>query len=44
MKGITTSANSISKTSKTEVQRNHFKELTAHLIKAAKLFEDGKSI
>ncbi len=37
-KEITTSATSISKTSELEVQRGHFKHLSAHLIKAVKLF------
>ncbi|KUO69053.1 MAG: hypothetical protein APF83_07415 [Lutibacter sp. BRH_c52] len=35
---ITASATSISKTSDIAVQRNHFKHLSAHLIKAVKLF------
>jgi len=37
-KEINASATSISKTSDIEVQRNHFKHLSAHLIKAVKLF------
>lgn len=37
-KEINASATSISKTSEIEVQRNHFKHLSAHLIKAVKLF------
>lgn len=37
-KEITISATSISKTSDIAVQRNHFKHLSAHLIKAVKLF------
>lgn len=37
-KEITASATSITKTSDIEVQRNHFKHLSAHLIKAVKLF------
>jgi len=37
-KEITASANSISKTSDIAIQRNHFKHLSAHLIKAVKLF------
>ncbi|NCP53372.1 MAG: DUF3347 domain-containing protein, partial [Flavobacteriales bacterium] len=37
-KEINASATSISKTSDIAVQRNHFKHLSAHLIKAVKLF------
>ena len=37
-KEINASATSISKTSDIAVQRNHFKHVSAHLIKAAKLF------
>ncbi|NEW80113.1 MAG: DUF3347 domain-containing protein, partial [Gelidibacter sp.] len=37
-KEINASATSISKTSEIAVQRNHFKHLSAHLIKAVKLF------
>ncbi|MDP3352445.1 MAG: efflux RND transporter periplasmic adaptor subunit [Flavobacteriaceae bacterium] len=37
-KEIKVSATSISKTSEIAVQRNHFKHLSAHLIKAVKLF------
>ncbi|MDP3945476.1 MAG: efflux RND transporter periplasmic adaptor subunit [Lutibacter sp.] len=37
-KEVTASATSISKTSDIAVQRNHFKHLSAHLIKAVKLF------
>ena len=38
VKEVYSSATSISKTSDIEVQRNHFKHLSAHLIKAVKLF------
>lgn len=43
-KEITASATSISKTSDIAVQRNHFKHLSAHLIKAVKLFGVGQAV
>lgn len=43
-KEITASATSISKTPDIAVQRNHFKHLSAHLIKAVKLFGVGQEV
>ncbi|PKP29075.1 MAG: efflux RND transporter periplasmic adaptor subunit [Bacteroidetes bacterium HGW-Bacteroidetes-18] len=43
-KEIKASATSISKTSDIAVQRNHFKHLSAHLIKAVKLFGVGQEV
>jgi len=43
-KEINASATSISKTSELEVQRNHFKHLSAHLIKGVKLFGVGQKV
>lgn len=43
-KEIKASATSISKTSDIAIQRNHFKYLSAHLIKAVKLFGVGQEV
>ncbi|WP_372746546.1 efflux RND transporter periplasmic adaptor subunit [Lutibacter sp.] len=43
-KEITTSASAISKSTDISIQRNHFKHLSTHLIKAVKLFGVNKKV